>query len=108
MMNYFHHSRQIALFLEFARIGIDQGKQFICVYQVEITRQGQVSGRDRVAFYKWVTKFNIVPALRTIAKVSQEHLTEEGNMSFHEAGMFGDIGLVFLQLLYFSQDFRKN
>jgi hypothetical protein len=108
MVDHFHHGGQIALFLELARVDVYQRKQLVGVYQVEITREGKVPGRNRISFDKGMAEFGAVLPLGAIAEMTQQHFSHEGDMSFHETGVLFYIGLILFQLLYLPHYFRKN
>ncbi len=77
MMDHFHHSGQVALFLKFSRLYIDQVKQLVGINQVKVAGQRQVTGWNGVPFYKWMTEFCIVLSLGAIAQVPQQQFTEK-------------------------------
>ena len=76
MMDDFHHGGQVTLFLKFARIDIDQGKQFIGIDQVEIAGQCEVPGGNGISFDKGMTEFDIVLSLCAISQMTQQEFTQ--------------------------------
>ncbi len=108
MMNDLHHGGQIALFLKFAGIDTDQIKKFVGIDEIEVTCEGQVEGRDRISFDKRMTELCEIPALGSIAEMTQEEFPQKGDMSLHESGMLSDIRLVLFQILDFTHDLREN
>ena len=82
MMYHFHHSREVALFLKFSGFNIYQGEKFVCVYQVEIPGQCEITGRNGISFYKRMTEFNIVFTLGSVSQMPKQQLTHHGNMAF--------------------------
>jgi hypothetical protein len=108
MVDHFHHGREVALLLEFARIDPDEIEKLIRIDEVEIAGQGKVAGGDGISFDKGVAKFGEVLSPRAIAEVTKQQLADKGDMAFHQAGMLGDIGLVLLQLFDFLHDLRED
>jgi hypothetical protein len=108
MMDHFHHSSQVTLFLEITGINANERKKLIGIYEVEVAGKGQVPGGNGISFDKGVTEVRAILALCTVAQVAQKHFSQEGDMAFHETGVFFDIGLVLFQLLYFPHYFRKD
>jgi hypothetical protein len=107
-MDHFHHGGQVALFLEIAGINANERKKLIGIYEVEVAGKGEIPGGNSISFDKGVAEFGAVLALGTVAQVAQEHFSQEGDVTFHETGVFFDIGLVLFQLFYFPHYFGKD
>src|SRR5678815_2108985 len=112
MIDNFHHSGEIALFLKLSRINIYEAKQFIRVYQIEIASKRQITSRNGMTFYKRVTKFHVVSSLCSISQMAQQHFTHKFHMTFHKTGMFFYIRVKFLKIIhlfpYLSENVRNG
>ena len=83
MIEHFHHGSQVALFLEFTRVHVDQLKKLVGIHQVEISCQGQVARRDGVALDKGVAEFNIIFSLCSIAQVAEQEFAKKRQVPLH-------------------------
>src|SRR5437773_4964460 len=63
VVDHFHHCRQVALFLKFARVNIDQSEEFISIYKIKIPCKSKIAGRNCVSFYKRMTKLSVIFSL---------------------------------------------
>ena len=94
--------------LKFAGVDIDESEELISVNEVEVTGQGQVSCRDGISFNKGVTELYIISALCAVSQMSQQHFTQEVEVTFHQSGVVPDIGQLFFNFLQFACDPGKK
>src|SRR5688572_30631284 len=97
-MDNFHHCGQVALFLKFTWIYINQSKKLIRINKVEVSGEGKVSCRNGMTFYKRMTEFNIISALSTVPEMAEKKLTQKVYMTLHQAGVRSNVRLVLLKL----------
>jgi hypothetical protein len=104
MVDHFHHRGEVALLLEFARFDPYEVKKFVGVDEVEIPGEGQVTRWDGISFDKRVAEFGQVLSVGTVPEVTKQQFADERDIPFHQAGMFGNVRLILLELLEFAHD----